>query len=43
LLGQNPHNLPIEEVAVKQLVLNHPVAQKLGVKFPPNLLKEAAR
>lgn len=43
LLGQNPHNLPIEEVAVKQLVLNHSVAKKLGVRFPPNLTNEAAR
>jgi putative tryptophan/tyrosine transport system substrate-binding protein len=42
LLGQNPRHLPIEEVAVKQLVLNHAVAQKLGVTFPPNLVKEAA-
>jgi ABC-type uncharacterized transport system substrate-binding protein len=42
LLGQNPHHLPIEEVAVKQLVLNDVVAKKLGVRFPPNLVKEAA-
>jgi hypothetical protein len=34
--------LPIEEVAVKQLVLNDVVAKKLGVRFPPNLVKEAA-
>jgi len=34
--------LPIEEVAVKQLVLNEAVARKLGVKFPPNLVREAA-
>ena len=42
LLGENPGHLPIEEVAVKQLVLNHAVAKKLGVTFPPNLVKEAA-
>ena len=42
LLGQNPRHLPIEEVAIKQLVLNHAVAKKLGIKFPPNLVKEAA-
>ena len=41
LLGEKPQHLPIEEVAVKQLVLNHAVATKLGVKFPPNLVKEA--
>jgi ABC-type uncharacterized transport system substrate-binding protein len=43
LLGQKPQALPIEEVAAKQLTLNHAVARKLGVKFPPNLLKEALR
>jgi len=42
LLGQKPQHLPIEEVAVKQLVLNHAVAKKLGVRLPPNLVKEAA-
>ena len=43
LMGQNPHNLPIEEVAIKKLVLNNEVARKLGVKFPDNLVREAAR
>jgi len=42
LLGQKPQHLPIEEVAVKQLVLNHAVAKKLGVRLPSNLVKEAA-
>ena len=42
LLGEKPQHLPIEEVAVKQLVLNHAVATKLGVRLPPNLVKEAA-
>jgi putative tryptophan/tyrosine transport system substrate-binding protein len=43
LLGQKPQNIPIEEVAVKKLALNRAVAGKLGVTFPPNLLKEAER
>jgi ABC-type uncharacterized transport system substrate-binding protein len=43
LLGQKPQNLPIEEVAVKRLALNHEVARKLRVTFPPNLVKEAER
>jgi ABC-type uncharacterized transport system substrate-binding protein len=42
-LGQSPRNLPIEEIAVKQLVLNRAVAAKLGITFPPNLVKEAAK
>jgi ABC-type uncharacterized transport system substrate-binding protein len=43
LLGQAPRTLPIEEVAEKKLVLNHEVAGKLGIRFPPELLKEAGR
>ena len=43
LLGQTPHNLPIEEVAVKQVVLNHGVARKLGIAFPPGLVRQAAQ
>src|SRR6185369_6710466 len=35
MLGQNPHVLPIEELAEKKLVLNHKVAAKLGITFPP--------
>jgi len=42
-LGQSPHNLPIEEVAVKQLVLNRKVASKLGIAFPANLVQQAAK
>jgi len=42
-LGQSPHNLPIEEVAVKQLVLNRKVAAKLGISFPANLVQQAAQ
>ena len=43
LLGERPRNLPVEEVAVKRIVLNHDMARKLGVKFPDALLREANR
>ncbi len=43
LLGEDPRHIPIEEVAVKKLVLNETVARKLGVTFPAALLAEAAR
>ncbi len=33
LLGEDPRHIPIEEVAVKKLVLNEQVARKLGVTF----------
>jgi ABC-type uncharacterized transport system substrate-binding protein len=42
LLGEDPKNIPIEEVAVKKLVLNQKVARKLGITFSAALLKEAA-
>ena len=42
LLGEDPRHIPIEEVAVKKLVLNKQVARKLGVKFSPALMKEAS-
>jgi len=43
LLGARPADLPFEEVAVKQLVLNHDIAKKLGMAFPPDLLREASK
>ena len=42
LLGEDPRHIPIEEVAVKKLVLNKQVARKLGVTFSPALLQEAS-
>ena len=39
LLGEDPRHIPIEEVAVKKLVLNEQVARKLGVTFSAALLK----
>jgi ABC-type uncharacterized transport system substrate-binding protein len=41
LLGQNPHQLPIEEVAEKKVVLNPAVAAQLGITFPAALVQEA--
>jgi putative ABC transport system substrate-binding protein len=41
LRGESPQNLPFENVAVKQLVLNPKVAQQLGLTFPAALRKEA--
>jgi ABC-type uncharacterized transport system substrate-binding protein len=43
LVGANPKELPFEEVAVQKLVLNHDIARQLGVRFPPELLKEATQ
>jgi putative ABC transport system substrate-binding protein len=42
LLGANPHSLPFENVAIKQIVLNYAVARKLGITFPPELVQEAS-
>lgn len=43
LRGENPTNIPFEEVAVKKVVLNQDVAKTLGITFPPEVLKEAAQ
>lgn len=43
LAGQNPKNLPFENVAVRKLVVNPKVAKQLGITFPPSLLKEAEK
>ena len=42
LLGEDPRHIPIEEVAVKKLVLNDKVARKLGLTFSAALRKEAS-
>jgi ABC-type uncharacterized transport system substrate-binding protein len=39
--GESPANLPFEEVAVKKIVLNDEAAQRLGLKFPPELVQAA--
>jgi ABC-type uncharacterized transport system substrate-binding protein len=40
--GENPQDIPFQEVAVKRLVLNHEVARTLGITFPADLEQEAA-
>jgi ABC-type uncharacterized transport system substrate-binding protein len=42
LRGERPQAIPFENIAVKQLELNHTVARTLGITFPPALIKEAA-
>jgi ABC-type uncharacterized transport system substrate-binding protein len=41
LVGQNPKDIPFENVAVQELVVNPKVARQLGITFPPSLLKKA--
>ena len=43
LLGQNPRNLPFRNVAVQKLVVNPKVADRLGIRFPAEILAEAER
>ena len=43
LLGESPAAIPIVNVADKVIWLDLPQAEKLGVKFPADALKEAAR
>jgi ABC-type uncharacterized transport system substrate-binding protein len=41
LLGESPAGIPIENVAVQEIVLNHQVARTLGIRFPPEVTKRA--
>jgi len=41
LRGENPQNLPFEEVALKKLVLNQEAAKRLGLVFPPEIVSAA--
>ncbi len=43
LLGESPAGVPIENVSEKIVWLNLPLAEKLGVKFPAEIINEAAR
>jgi putative ABC transport system substrate-binding protein len=43
LRGEQPRNMPFEEVAIKKVVLNHDVAKALGITFPPDIAKSASR
>jgi putative tryptophan/tyrosine transport system substrate-binding protein len=41
LLGENPKDLPFENIAIQQIVLNYSVARKLGITFPRELIQAA--
>ena len=41
LRGERPQNIPFEEVALKKVVLNHDVARRLNITFPPAIVQEA--
>lgn len=41
LLGANPKDIPIENVAVKTVSVNLKVAQRLGVTIPESILRQA--
>ena len=43
LRGEQPRNIPFEEVAVKKLILNHDVAKTLGITFPPDIVRAASQ
>jgi ABC-type uncharacterized transport system substrate-binding protein len=43
LRGEQPRNIPFEEVAVKKLVLNQEVAKTLGITFPPDMVQAATQ
>jgi ABC-type uncharacterized transport system substrate-binding protein len=43
LLGESPAGIPIENVSEKIVWLDLPQAEKLGVKFPAEIITEAAR
>jgi putative tryptophan/tyrosine transport system substrate-binding protein len=41
LKGEDPSKIPFENVAVKKVVINQKVADQLGIKISPELLKDA--
>lgn len=41
LKGEDPAGIPFQEVVEKKLLLNHDVASRLGITFPPDTLKDA--
>jgi putative ABC transport system substrate-binding protein len=43
LRGEQPRNIPFEEVAVQKLVLNQGVAKTLGIRFPPDIVQAASQ
>jgi putative ABC transport system substrate-binding protein len=43
LRGEQPRNIPFEEVAVQKLILNQGVAKTLGIRFPPGIVQAASQ
>jgi len=43
LKGEQPRNIPFEDVAVQKLVLNQEVAKTLGITFPPDMVQAAVK
>jgi len=43
LRGEQPRDIPFEEVAVKKLVLNQEVAKALRITFPPDIVQAASK
>jgi ABC-type uncharacterized transport system substrate-binding protein len=43
LHGEDPRNIPFQEVAMQKLVLNQREARTLGIVFPPDVIKGAAQ
>jgi len=43
LRGEQPRNIPFEDVAVKKLVLNQKVATALGITFPADMIQSASQ
>lgn len=42
LKGEDPGKIPFESFVEKKLQLNHDVAKRLGISFPPDVVKEAS-
>ncbi len=43
LRGEDPRNIPFQEVAMQKLVLNQEAAKSLGIVFPPDVIAAAAK
>src|SRR5579863_4812797 len=43
LRGEDPRNIPFQQVAIQKLVLNQEVAKTLGIVFPPDVVKAATQ
>jgi putative ABC transport system substrate-binding protein len=43
LRGEDPVNIPFQQVAIQKLVLNQEVAKTLGIVFPADVVKAAAQ